>query len=288
MSQFSFLYKIFISGALSLALVACGDKNDEPSYGKEDIPNEDNTGNSEQTPSSGNQASDFKFPLAFVKLPDNTSSQIKEYTGFTVSFNKENHTPNYVSWELLDSETYGNEDRNDYPYWVDYDLEGCLSIDFAYSTYGYDRGHLCPAADQKWSASAMNDCMVMTNMVPQVHAFNAGMWETLEEKERKWAKRDKAIWIIAGPVYYDFDQLFIGKAQARVPSACFKAFLYLNGDDSRAIAFVLTNGSNPGDLSRYAMSIDKLEEDIGYDLFSELPDELETRIEASFNFNDWN
>lgn len=230
----------------------------------------------------------YMYPLSYVALPEGTPQQVKEYTGFTVNFNKDNHTPNYVAWELLSSEASGSEDRNNYSYWVDTTLEGCLDTDYAYSTTRYERGHMCPAADSKWSAAAMKDCMVMSNMCPQLSAINSGIWATLENKERDWAKRDGAIWIIAGPVYYDTDTQYIGRAKARVPSAFFKAFLYNNGTHSRAIAFVFTNGTNPGNLESYAMSIDDLEQELGYDLFSALPDDIEETVESTFNFADWN
>lgn len=243
--------------------------------------NSGNTGNIEDVDG-------YLYPLSYVKLPEGTPQQVKEYTGFTLNFNKDNHTANFVSWELTSSETDGTVNRDSYKYWVDSTLEGCLDTDYAYSTYSYERGHLCPAADQRWSEDAMSDCMVMANMGPMLRSLNSGLWSTLENKERAWAKRDGKIWIVAGPIYYDSDNLYIGKAKARVPSAYFKAFLYNDDTNPRAIAFVMQNGSNPGDLSSYAMSIDDLEKELGYDLFSALPDEIENKIEATYSFADWN
>ena len=258
--------------------------------------NGDNTGDEEkpgETPADGPDAvpSNYKYPLSYVVLPEGTPQQVKEYTGFTVNFNKNNHTPNYVCWELLKSETNGSTSTSR-DYWVDKEVEGCLSTDYAYSTYKYERGHMCPAADQKWSSTAMKDAAVMTNMVPQLSSLNSGLWATLENKERDWAKRDGAIWIVSGPVYYDSDNLYVGAAKARVPSACFKAFLYYDESNPaakpRAIAFVMQNGSNPGNLQDYAMSVDDLEKLLGYDLFYALPDDIENEIEATYSFSDWN
>ena len=230
----------------------------------------------------------YTFPLSYVSLPEGTPQQIKEYTGFTVNFNKDNKTPNYVCWELTKEESSGDVDRNDYSYWQDLDLEGCPTTDYAYSTSHYQRGHMCPAADQKWSTQAMADCMVMSNMCPQAGDINEKAWATLESKERTWAKRDGAIWIIAGPIYNEEDQQRIGFSQVRVPSAFFKVFLYNNGENSRSIAFVYPNALAPGNMSEYSMSIDALEEALGYDFFPSLPDELEERIESECDFNTWN
>ena len=224
-----------------------------------------------------------------VILPEGIPSQTKMYTGFFVSFNKDNRTPNYVSWELLSSETYGTANRNNYDFWRDTEIEGCPTKDYQFSTYGYQRGHMCPAADQKWSEVAMKDCMVMANMCPQLGDLNEKAWEKLEEKERQWAKRDGAIWIVAGPIYDESnDNLRIGANDVRVPGAFFKAFLYYNGKDSRAIAFIYPNELAPGNMQDYAMSIDDLEKETGYDFFSYLPDDIENAVEAEFSFTEWN
>ena len=224
--------------------------------------------------------------LETVVIPSDIPEQIKEYAGFTVSFNKDNHTPNYVAWELLGAEVDVKVDRSN-KFWQDTDLEGCP----AYSDYtrsGYDRGHMCPAADQKWSQQAMDDCFVMANMCPQDHKLNSGAWNTLENKERQWAKRDSAIVIIAGPIYTDIDTKRIGETGVRVPGAFFKAILAPYVEEPRAIAFVYPNMTAPGNMKDYAMSIDELEELLGYDFFAALPDEIEKKVEAKYSFTEWN
>ena len=224
--------------------------------------------------------------LETVILKEGVPEQIKEYTGFTISFNKDNHTPNYVAWELLGEEVAYEVERSN-NFWQDPDIEGCPAHrDYSYS--GYDRGHMCPAADQKWSVEAMNDCFVMANMCPQDHSLNAGAWNTLENKERQWAQRDSAIMIVAGPIYDPQDTKRIGDIGVRVPSAFFKAFLAPYIDQPRAIAFVYPNMSSPGNMQDYAMSIDELEEFLGYDFFASLPDEIENKVEASYSFKEWN
>lgn len=232
-----------------------------------------------------------KQELSFYKvdIPSGIPSQEKMYEGFFLSFNEDNHTPNYVSWQLLDSETEGTQPRSD-AFHRDFELKGCPD-EFAYKGSGFDRGHMCPAADQKWSEEAMFDCFVMANMCPQANALNAGAWLTLENKERQWAKRDKAIWIVAGPVYNDVDTKRIGTFDTRVPGAFFKAFLYYNPDkpeESRAIAFVYPNMKCQGNMQDYALSIDDLEEALNYDFFYQLPDNIENKVEAEYSFTEWN
>lgn len=224
--------------------------------------------------------------LETVTLPENLASQIKEYIGFTISFNKDTRTPNYVAWELLGTETTGEHQRTD-KFWTDPDLVGCPSTK-DYTNSGYDRGHMCPAADQKWSAQAMEDCFVMANICPQLHSLNAGAWATLESKERQWAARDSAVMIISGPIYNEQDIKRIGSAGVKVPGAFFKVLAAPYLDEPRGIAFVYPNMDSPGNMQDYAMSIRDLEKILKYDFFPALPDDVEDLIETKYSFKEWN
>ncbi|MDE6336166.1 MAG: DNA/RNA non-specific endonuclease, partial [Muribaculaceae bacterium] len=128
----------------------------------EEYTSSDNNGIATPGGSKGHAAGSKHYPgLEYVELPEKLTSQIKEYAGFTISFNKDNRTPNYVAWELLDEETNGEKGRSN-NFWSDPDIEGCPTT-ADYTRSGYDRGHMCPSGDQKWSHEAMNDCFVMAN-----------------------------------------------------------------------------------------------------------------------------
>ncbi len=224
--------------------------------------------------------------LLEVKMPSGIPSRIKSYSGFQLSFNKDNHTPNWVAWELLGSETEGQLSRTN-NFWHDSEMEGCADTK-DYVKSGYDRGHLCPAADMKWSPEAMNDCFVMTNIAPQAHPLNSGAWNTLENKCRQWAKRDSALIIVAGPIYEKRDLEKIGKNKVRVPSAFFKIIAAPYLEEPRGIAFVYPNMSSPGNMQNYSMTIDEVEQLTGYDFLGNLPEELEEKIESKTSFKLWN
>lgn len=227
----------------------------------------------------------YEKALDMAKVPEGVKEQIVEYEGFRVSFNKDNKTPNWVAWELLGSETDGPEGRSD-NFWQDMRVEGCPGS-WDYKNSGYDRGHLCPAADQKWSRKAMEDCFSLANMAPQDHALNSGAWATLEKKERQWAQRDSAIVIIAGPIYDKKDKKRIGDAKVRVPGAFFKVIIAPYLPEPRGIGFIYPNMSAPGNMKDYAMPIDEVEKITGIDFFYNLPDDIENKIEATTSFKDW-
>lgn len=224
--------------------------------------------------------------LLAVKSPTSLKTDLKNYEGFRVSFNKDNHTPNWVAWELLGTETEGMVPRHN-KFWQDLDLEGCPQTS-DYSRSGYDRGHLCPAADQKWSETAMTDCFSMANIAPQAHELNTGAWKTLENKERLWAQRDSAIVIVAGPIYTDADTQRIGETGVRVPGAFFKVLAAPYLPEPRGIAFVYPNMTAPGNMENYVMTIRDVEKLTGLDFFHLLPDDIEEAMETSASFRDWN
>lgn len=231
---------------------------------------------------SGVKSSD----LLLVGIPERIPSELVKYEGFILSFNAENHTPNWVAWELTGIKTEGVVSRKN-RFWQDPTIYGCPeSSDYSHS--GYDRGHMIPAADQKWSTTAMSDCFAMTNICPQDHSLNSGAWATLENKERQWAQRDSSIIIIAGPIYTSNDKTYIGASKVRVPSAFFKVIAAPYLSKPRGIAFVYPNMASPGNMRNYSMPIDTLEKITGFDFLYNLPDDVETAIESTADFKTWN
>lgn len=221
-----------------------------------------------------------------VKAPKGMPSVMKDYEGFTVDFNPENKTPNYVAWILYGNETEGASTRSN-KFWTDYEVEGCPETK-DYTRSGYDRGHMCPAGEQKWSDEAMHHSFVMANICPQKHELNTGAWKTLEDKERLWAKRDSALVIVAGPVYDSSDTETIGANKVRVPSAFFKVLLAPYAQPMRAIGFVYPNMKCEGNMQSYAASVDDIEKMTGLDFFAALPDEIENEVESTVQFKEWN
>jgi len=51
-----------------------------------------------------------------------------------------------------------------------------------------------------FSVQTMADSFFMSNMSPQKPAFNRGIWKRLEEQVRQIAIREKAIYVVTGPI----------------------------------------------------------------------------------------
>lgn len=211
--------------------------------------------------------------------------QIIRHTGYTVSYNKDTKLPNWVSYELTRAETKGKEKRSN-RFIADPLVKGAIATNADYTRSGYDKGHMAPAADMKWSPVAMNESFYFSNMCPQHPQLNRRGWKKLEDKIRDWAVADSAIIIICGPVIKKQPKT-IGKNKVVVPQQFFKVILSPFVKPMRAIGFLFNNEQSVDPLSAYVVTVDSIERLTNMDFFSLLPDELENMIEAEANYFQW-
>lgn len=211
--------------------------------------------------------------------------QIIRHTGYTVSYNKELKLPNWVSYELTREETKGKERRSN-RFIADPLVKGIIATNADYARSGYDKGHMAPAADMKWSPQAMKESFYFSNMCPQHPQLNRRGWKNLEEKIRDWAIADSAIIIICGPIITKQPKT-IGKNKVAVPQQYFKVILSPFVRPMRAIGFLFNNRQALEPLSTYAVTVDSIERLTNMDFFASLPDEIENKIEAEENYFQW-
>lgn len=212
-----------------------------------------------------------------------------QHTGFVVSYNLQKCTSSWVAWELTSEETDGPISRKDYDFVPDPMLDSRYQVEKReYANSSYDRGHMCPAGDMKWSSSAMNDCHYMTNVCPQTPKLNQVYWERLESACRRWADLYGSIYIVCGPVYNSGKHTTIGKNHAiAIPDGYFKVVMTLAEGEEKGIGFYYKNDDIRQTMESAAMTIDQVEELTGYDFFRELPDEIEKRIEFQNKLSSW-
>lgn len=194
---------------------------------------------------------------------------------YIVDFDAEANVANWVAYELRSVELRGGQGRSD-NFRFDPRVPGSPT-QTDYRGTGYDRGHLKPAADSKSSATEMSNSFFMTNMAPQTPGLNRGIWKDLEADVRTWAEDFGRIYVLTGPSDEAIGRLPSG---VDVPSHFWKAVLRFS-PDTAAVAFWLPNtASIPGSLDGYRLSIDALEARLSLDLFAQLPDATERRVEA--------
>ena len=240
----------------------------------------DATGNSSQSATAAELDA-----LESVSLPDGTASTLCVYTGYKSYFNPTLHIPNCVVYELTGDETEGTEKRYN-TFLTDENVEGCPTTD-DYKYSGYDRGHMAPAGDMKWSEEAMRESFYLTNICPQVKALNTGQWNNLEGQVRQWAKRDSSLIVVTGPIVGD-NPSTIGDSKVAVPDGFFKVILAHRANPPRAIGFIYSNEKPTGKIANHAVSVDDVEALTGIDFFAALPDDVEAQVESQCDFKQWN
>ena len=208
--------------------------------------------------------------------------------GYTVSYNRTLNLPNWVAWELNRNKLVERESRTD-KFLPDPDLpehEAVTTDDYKHS--GWDRGHMCPAADNRWHWRAMQESFYMTNICPQHHNLNRGDWKELEDACREWAQQEGRIYIACGPIFYKGKPRTIGQEhKVAVPDAFFKVVLCADSRPPRAIGFIYKNTSGNHPLDSYVNTVDQVERITGMDFFPALPDDVERRVEANCDLNLW-
>lgn len=218
--------------------------------------------------------------LEIPSMPKGKQGQVIQRTGYTLAYDKKTKTPQWVAWELTKEETKGNHERTD-KFLPDPNVEGAKVVTTDYTGSGYDRGHMAPAGDMKWSKKAMEESFYMSNICPQIHHLNTGDWNELEANTRKWARRYGSVYVTCGPIYNGSRRTqYIGKNRVKVPDAFFKVILIQSPKKTCALGFFFENEAGQRPLNEYLVSIDYLEQTTGIDFFPALPDELENTLEA--------
>ena len=192
--------------------------------------------------------------------------QIIHHIGYTVSWNPVFLVPNWVAYELTADELIGSEERTNH-FKPDPLVEGDPVVTRDYSNSGYDRGHMAPAADMRWSAQAMRESFYMTNICPQNHNLNAGDWKALEERVRDMAEQYEHVYVCCGPIISDPYQTIGQERKIAVPEAFFKVILTEQDGEYQTEAYVMNNEAGHKKLSTYKRPLQEVENITGLQFF---------------------
>lgn len=207
---------------------------------------------------------------------DNLDNLLITKQQYTLSYNCSKGIPNWASWHLNTS-WMGNVHRTEY-FKNDKNLpRACQIIDYKdYSGSNYDRGHLTPSADRSNTITNNRTTYLMTNLVPQSKASNQEVWRELEEYCRDLASMGKNLYQVAGWSGIDGNI----KNKVTIPRYLWKVVLI--EEDLTAIAILMPNNETVKntDWQNYITTVNQIESITGYDFFSNLDDDLESKIES--------
>ena len=209
---------------------------------------------------------------------------VVKHNFYSLSYVEEHEQAEWVYYMLTSAMVNGDAERGD-----DFRPDAAVKTGSAdlsdYKGSGYDRGHLCPAADMKQSGEAMSETFFMSNMSPQVGAFNRGVWARLEDQVRKWAVEDDTIYVATGPVFVN-NIGDIGENKVTVPGFYYK--VVYSPKRNRMQAFLLPNKEGlKAKWATYAISVDLLEWLTSIDFFADMEDVAEAELECVNDYEAW-
>lgn len=222
----------------------------------------------------------------FDYLPDSVSGhQILTYTQFTLSYNEEHEQPDWVAYELNSDEVDMDLDRCDC-FHRDTNITTGSATDADYTSTGFDRGHLSPAADNNMSTQANEESFLMSNISPQLPGFNRELWAELEEWVRDKADDFDTVYVVTGPVFIN-NLGSLGHNDVTIPAYFYKTLLRFEKNQVKTIAFLIPQIGAFGDIEDYVVTVNTIETLTGLDFYPALSTSVENRAESQYEANQW-
>ena len=218
-------------------------------------------------------------------------------TAYTLSYNKNKGTANWVSWHLSTAWKGETARQNDFRPDSSLPQNWYEANPRDYLDTGFDRGHLCPSDDRDGDLEDNQETFFMTNMTPQAPDHNRGIWKTLEDYGRILIQQGNEVYIMAGPIGQGgtgangFANTIGRNNNIIVPASLWKIIVVLPigkndlqriNENTRIIAVNIPNQNSVGADSwkKYRVSVDELEILTGFDFLSNVPADIQAIIEA--------
>lgn len=208
------------------------------------------------------------------------------HSAMALCYDDDNEQAKWVSHVITPDIIEGNTSRtNDFREDTLIKKGSATKDDYWFS--GYDRGHLAPSADFRWSLKALSESYYYSNMSPQKPELNRERWAELEGKIRSYVIENKnQVYVVTGGVLKG-EMEKIGKNKVSVPNYFYKVILDIDNPEQKAIGFVMPNKYCKYPVISYAVSVDSVEALTGIDFFASLDDELEEKLESKFDVKKW-
>lgn len=201
-------------------------------------------------------------------------------TGYVVGYSDALGNPLWAAYRVPDANPVDAPPRPDE---FTLDIRTAARIEPGdYTRSGYDRGHLAPnfAIATRYGRRAQEETFLMSNIIPQKHALNAGLWQQLEQRiATAYPARFGEVWVIAGPVFGPRPERL--RRRVAVPEACYMILVDESAGRVRTTAYLFPQTAPESRrLDDFLVAIDELERRTGLDFLSELPDAPEAALEA--------
>ena len=236
----------------------------------------------------GQSTLQLEHPLEWPAVPND--AQVYVHTGYATLYNRQTLIPDWVAYELTADEVNPPEKlRGNESFRWDPETRGkntAYREDYK-NDDGWQRGHMAPKADMRWSQQAYEESFYLSNICPQNGTMNSGDWATTESLARRMATRYGSVYIVCGPIIGTNRYGTLGEHKVVIPDSFFKAFLIKTNGKYQSIAMVLHNESTHHQPEEYWCTVNELESLTGLDLFPGLDDSIEETVENTIDKSIW-
>ena len=158
--------------------------------------------------------------LELSAIEANAQDTIKvEHTTYTSEWVKSAHIPVLVTYTLTAADLDCKDAVGRKAGMTADPLVPGTNLNGDYKGSGYDKGHNMSSDDNRCNETIQDECFYFTNMYPQVHELNAGIWLALERNERDSATTYGSVITFVGSFGKDGE---IGPDKVFVPAYCWK------------------------------------------------------------------
>ena len=205
--------------------------------------------------------------LMWAQVNTNSTNDLKncvvfKHKGYTTMFDTVLKYPVLVRWVDTKNRVECGADklaRKD-KFAPDPYLHAETNLEKDYVGSGYDRGHMCPAADNECDPDELVECFYFSNMAAQPHALNAGDWKSVEEETRQLTLANDSVYVWCGSV--GIAKKF-GVHNVVAPTKCWKVIYVVK--TKIYLAYIMDNTFNkPVGMAHWAVKVPDVEKLTGF------------------------
>ena len=237
---------------------------------------------------SGNRNLQLGNPSGAVHDPSQPANYLIERPQYVLSYNRDRGIPNWVSWQVTQSDLGDVQRSNDFSPDTTLPAGWFRAQTDDYTNSGYDRGHMCPSVDRTATPEDNSATFILTNVLPQAPDNNRVTWEHLESFSRSLVGKGHVLYVIAGG---DGSIGTIAGGKLTVPAYTWKIVVVVpKGDgsiaritgDTPVIAVRIPNklGQKLGDWDQYRVTVASIETATGYHFFANLAPEIQSALKS--------
>ncbi len=287
-------YLLFTLLVAGMTMTSCGGSDNPP---------EDNSqiaNRNKNTPTASMPTEIIRLEFPHVKGDDGNPVIVHKVDGevnFALEWDNQKRAQRWTCYQMYASNQTKRWKRSNWkkidpwfgdPFQVDPAIQPAYqSTDKDHWNDGYDRGHICPSEDRVNSREANMQTFYYSNMQPQLNDFNAGVWETMEQRIRSWitssSPKSDTLYVCKGGIIEGTQgkDFTYNNRKLIVPGHFFCALLMKNAQGYKAIGFWFEHKPNKDtNLGKYAVNIHELEQLTKLDFFCNLPDDIENKVES--------